>query len=132
MRASWNVVHHASTGSVVGNVVSALSKAAAGVGATGLMSVPLTLHAVVATNTAPIARSCLINPPLVLRCERATRAARAGEAARASPPSPRLRRGLAEALRAVAEACRGVRGAKPLGEACARRITAAPDPRAMR
>ena len=55
MRASWNVVHHASTGSVVASAASALSKAAAGVGATGLMSVPLTLQAVVATNTAPIA-----------------------------------------------------------------------------
>lgn len=31
------------------------------------------------------------------------------------PPTPRLRRGLAEALRAKAEACGGVRGVKPLG-----------------
>ena len=56
MRASWNVVHHASTGSVVASAVSvAASKVAAGNGATGLMSVPLTLQAVVATNTAPMA-----------------------------------------------------------------------------
>jgi uncharacterized 2Fe-2S/4Fe-4S cluster protein (DUF4445 family) len=33
-----------------------------------------------------------------------------------SPPSPRLRRGLAEAPCAEAEACRGVRGAKPFGK----------------
>ena len=54
MRASWKVVHHASTGSVVASAVSALSKAAGGAGATGVISVPLTLQAVVATNTAPI------------------------------------------------------------------------------
>ena len=32
------------------------------------------------------------------------------------PPSPRLRRGLAVALRAEAEACKGVRGTKSPGE----------------
>src|SRR5262245_61108904 len=54
-RASWNVAHHASTGSVFPSGVSAaLSKAAAGVGGTVLMSVPRTLHAVVVINTAPI------------------------------------------------------------------------------
>ncbi len=36
-------------------------------------------------------------------------------APREHPPTPRLRRGLAEALRGEAEACQGVRGAKPLG-----------------
>jgi ferredoxin len=45
----------------------------------------------------------------------ASGAGRAGP--RERPPTPRLRRGLGEALRAKAEACtRGVRGAKPLGE----------------
>ena len=55
MRASWNVVHHASTGSVVASAVSLLSKVAGGVGVTGLMSVPRTLQPVIATSTAPIA-----------------------------------------------------------------------------
>src|SRR3954452_2890622 len=49
------------------------------------------------------------------RASEPTRTERADEAARESPPTPRLRRGLAVALRAKAEACQGVRGAKPRG-----------------
>ena len=49
------------------------------------------------------------------RPEHRRRAERGSRGPRERPPTPRLRRGLAVALRAKAEACRGVRGAKPLG-----------------